>query len=234
MIDLGANRGGFSSLLRAKVPGTYHAVEANPALIQGLQRQPYASVRNCAVTGGATSVTLSVAENDEASSILSLQDSLFNAVETVEVEGRRLDSLLAEFTGFIDVLKVDIEGAEIDALPKLPPEALLRIGQISVEFHCAPVFGFASAPSSSAEGAARDAIAGLERHGFLALAFAPHFMDVLFINRDHFSVTAQQAMLWGQIANWTRRYTTARHVVGRRLPPRVRNGWGWYRNQPGG
>jgi len=224
VIDIGANRGGFSSALRAVVPGTYHAVEANPELIPSLEGGLYDSVRHCAVTDGATSATLHTAQNDQASSILSLEESVFDATDAIEVPGRSLDSVLEQFPGFLDVVKVDIEGAEIAALRTLSAETARRIGQMTVEFHCADVFGF----GSDSERDAADTIATLQSRGFLPCVFAPYKMDVLFVNREHFRISDAQAYLWRGFAGSTRAYVAARHSLARLIPPARRKGWGWY------
>ena len=224
VIDIGANRGGFSSALRAMVPGTFHAVEANPDLISGLGQGPYASVRHCAVTDGAASVTLHTAQNDEASSILSLENSAFEATGAVQVPGQSIDAVLEEFPGFLDVVKVDIEGAEIAALRTLRPETARRIGQMTVEFHCAGVFGF----GADSERDADETIAVLASRGLLPLVFAPFKMDVLFVNRQHFDVSVVDAALWRQFAHGIRYYVAARHAFARHVRPARRNGWGWY------
>ena len=224
VIDIGANRGGFSSALRASTPGTYHAVEANPELIPALDQGQFASVRHCAVTDGSARVTLYTAENDEASSILSLDGSTFDATGAVEVPGRSLDAVLEDFPGFLDVVKVDIEGAEMSALRTLRPETARRIGQLSVEFHCADVFGF----GSDSERDAAETIGMLESRGLLPLVFAPYKMDVLFLNRQHFGVSDARAARLQRLASGIRYYVGARHAVARRIPPARRGGWGWY------
>ena len=224
VIDIGANRGGFAAGLRGRTHGTYHAVEANPSLVPALRMQLYDSVRHCAVAGGAGTVRLHLADNDEASSILPLDKSSFrtDAVQDVAVNGCSLEDILSAFPGFLDVVKIDIEGAEIVALQSLSAATLSRIGQIAVEFHSADVFGFGLAASTATT------ISDLERSGFLALGFAPENMDVLFLNRRHFAITFHQARVWRLVAASTRSLVSLRHKIARRLPQRWRGNWGWY------
>src|SRR5262249_33443313 len=56
---------------------------------------------------------------------------------TMEVPGRTLASLISDagIPGKIEVLKLDIEGAELSVIDSLPDDLILRIGQITVEFH---------------------------------------------------------------------------------------------------
>jgi FkbM family methyltransferase len=208
--------------LRQIAPGAFHAIEANPALVAELQLQPFASVRCCAVAAGPGPKTLQVTENDEASSLLPLENGRFGVVRTVAVDGRTLDALLADVPGSLDVVKVDIEGAEVVALQGLQPATLKRIGQISVEFHCADVFGFNLVENSTA------AIKNLKAQGFLVLSFVPDRMDVLFVNREHFKITATRALRWRAQAAARRGYTQIGHAVARRWSRARRNGWGWY------
>lgn len=194
VVDLGANHGGFRNALSLFIhDGVYHAVEANPGLIEALRRQSYASVRHCAVTDGNTPVTLEIAKNDEASSILPLPvSSLVGAtkVGSVEIPGRSMDALLNEIPGFLNIVKVDIEGAEATALQTLTPCTLRRVGQITVEFHSHDMFGFDLVKPTMA------AIDHLRCHGFLALSFGHGKMDVLLLNREHFGITMRQSLIW--------------------------------------
>jgi FkbM family methyltransferase len=203
VVDLGANRGRFSALLRERFPGAYHAVEANPALISHLDRANFTSIRNCAVTATDARATLRVAANDEGSSILPLPtESVYNATEVakVEVDGMTLPNLLTLTvpTGAIDVMKVDIEGAEVAALAMLRSDDLRRIGQISVEFHSDPEFGFDIAAQTAA------AMRLLRASGFVMLDFEIGHKDVLFLNRKLNGLSKGQARYY-QAQAWTRR-----------------------------
>jgi FkbM family methyltransferase len=56
-------------------------------------------------------------------------------VDTYDVPVVTLDDLLRQVGGHVDVLKIDVEGAEFEVLEKATPGALARIDQILVEFH---------------------------------------------------------------------------------------------------
>lgn len=218
VVDLGTNRGAFLDHLSTVVPdGEFHCVEANPAFIPVL-RERYASAELCAVTASNQRVTLHVAANDEASSILPLSEhSGIGAVEvgSVAVEGRSMEAILSGFRGFIDVVKVDIEGAETDALLSLTPSTLERVGQFTVEFHTDPVFNFGLRKATKA------AIKHVKRHGFLVLSFAVSDMDVLLINREYFGIGRIQSAIWTLSVGWRRwkeasaqRTRPLRHRIG--------------------
>jgi FkbM family methyltransferase len=205
VLDLGANHGQFSADLAALYPGEYHAVEANPELAAMLECPPFASVRCIGVADRTGPIVLHLAKNDEGSSILSLPaTSVWDCVEVgrTTVAGIALSELLDLFPGRIDVLKADIEGAEVYALPTLTRDDIARIGQIAVEFHGARVFGL------GIHRKARRAIWRLRRLGFVALSFAPTDRDVLFVNRRMHRVSRIEALRWQLAAarsRWQRR-----------------------------
>jgi hypothetical protein len=127
-------------------------------------------------------IRFNVAKNDEGSSILTLPEtSVYDCTldRSAEVAGKRLESILAEIDEpRVDLLKVDIEGAEIEMLTTANATLLQAIGQITVEFHGDSIFGF---------GLHREverAIDRLKGLGFVVLNFCrPMRTDVLFVSR---------------------------------------------------
>jgi FkbM family methyltransferase len=89
-----------------------------------------------------------------------------------EVPTLSLDDLIAEVGGRIDVLKLDLEGAEFELLFSIAPTTLAAIGQLYVEFHDGTV------PELTGADRAR-AIERVERCGFRGIAF--NGRDVLFV-----------------------------------------------------
>lgn len=209
VVDAGANRGRFSEMLREVLPGDYHAVEANPSLVCALRRKPFLSVRHYAISARNGPVILQIARNDEGSSVLQLPAvSPYNAVEVdrVTVPGCTLDRLLDEISGTtVDVVKLDIEGAEVAALREATPRTLRRVGQLSIEFHGHESFGFGLRSDT------KDVIHKLRRCGFLVLDFGRDRLDVLCVNRDLLSVSRRQVVTWSTIAA-TRRWTRKLHA----------------------
>jgi FkbM family methyltransferase len=214
VLDLGANRGHFSEQLSARYPGSYHAVEANPALAAELSKNRlFETVSNRAVTDTSAPVVLRLGQNDVTSSVLRLPtESPYGALEvgTVQVEGVALKEFVAGRD--IHVLKLDIEGAEIAALASLTHADLQRIVQITVEFHGDRVFGFGLADATEA------AIEALRSHGFTALDFAPGHRDTLFINTRLHQASAATVARWrveAAAARWWIAAGPLRVIVGR-------------------
>jgi FkbM family methyltransferase len=194
VLDLGANRGEFAKQMSARYGGTYYLVEANPVLAEALRVEGRFPVWHCAVAATEGPIPFNIAQNDEGSSILNLpMESVYNCVlrETIEVQARKLESLLPEIGApRIDLLKMDIEGAEVMVLRSLPGATLRAIGQITVEFHSAPMFGF------DLRRDVEEVIRSLRRHGFLCLDFSWSRRDVLFVNRAIHHIPQLQRVRW--------------------------------------
>lgn len=208
IVDLGANRGEFALQMSRRFGGRYYLVEGNPELQESLRARTPFHVLPYAVAPADGPIRFNVAKNDEGSSILALpQTSVYDCTleRSVEVPGKRLESILAEIDEpRIDVLKVDIEGAEIEMLTTADPSRLGAIGQITVEFHGDSIFGFGLHQEVER---AIDRLKGL---GFVALNFSrPMRTDVLFVSRAAHGLS-QPTGLWWQLC-----YDHASHLVRR-------------------
>jgi FkbM family methyltransferase len=198
VLDLGAYRGEFAKEMSARYGGTYYLVEANPVLAEALRVEGRFPVWPCAVADTEGSIPFHIAHNDTGSSLLTLpRESVYNCVlrETVQVQARQLESLLTEIRApRIDLLKMDIEGAEVGILRSLSRATLRAIGQITVKFSSEPVFGF------DADDRRRDVeevIRSLQRHGFLCVDFSGTArLDVLFVNCALHRIPWLQRMMW--------------------------------------
>jgi FkbM family methyltransferase len=96
-------------------------------------------------------------------------------VDAYEVPVVTLDDLLERVGGRIDVLKMDVEGAEFDVINRTSREALVRIDQILVEFHDGTVPEFTRVDRDTA-------IRRLRTLGFDAIEY--NGRDVLFVRRS--------------------------------------------------
>lgn len=195
VLDLGANRGEFAKQMSDLFGGTYHLVEANPELSNELAIDGRFSVLNYAVTDSEGPISFNLANNDEGSSILTLpKQNALNCVlrETVIVQAKRLESIISELgISKIDLLKMDIEGSEVSVLATLDPGILERIGQITVEFHSAPEFGFDLGPG------VEQVLRRMRKLNFVTMDFSfPRRIDVLFINRSMNKISSGDAIRW--------------------------------------
>jgi FkbM family methyltransferase len=219
IVDCGANKGGFSREMSDRFGGEYTLAEANPLLSEMLRSEKRFRVIHCAVSDREGTIPFNIAVNDEGSSILALptQSTIECTLQKiVEVPTRKIEAILAE-TGSrqIDLLKIDIEGAEIQVLDSISAAALETIGQITVEFHCDSLFGFGMADDVSR------VIARLRGLGFLCLDFSnDRRLDVLFINLGRYPLS------W-----WRRKILEMKYFPPRwrrpltRLAPHFVRGW---------
>ncbi len=134
VLDLGANTGEFSRQITADFHCAVHAVEASPLMYAALPENPLITNHQVAICSTDGPVLLHISSNPEATSLQRLKG--FSYSEQVEVCGRKLTTFVSEQRILrIDLLKLDIEGAEIGVLKSLPSEFLNSIDQVSVEFH---------------------------------------------------------------------------------------------------
>ncbi len=195
VLDAGANRGEFSRELRKGFGGTYLLIEANAGLCEGLREVEGFTVRQAALCSHDGPVGFNLSRNDEGSSLLPLpEDAVIGNVlaEKVEVPGVSLAAVLREQSRDFDVVKMDVEGAELEILRSAPAEALQSVGQLTVEFHCGPAFGLAC-PVEEVD----DVIARLQGLGFLALDFSHSTRgNVLFINLAKHAIPLPRRLAW--------------------------------------
>lgn len=182
VLDVGANHGEFARELQCRYGCFAVLVEANPRLCLEIERTTQLRVLHAAVAAESGTLSFNISQNDEGSSILALPEvSTLGCVlaETVEVPAKTLAEA-SDFFGLdtIDLLKMDIEGAEVEVLQNCPVSLLRRVAQITVEFHCADVFGFGGRDAVEA------VIARLRSCGFTPYVFDPDFTDVLFVNHS--------------------------------------------------
>jgi len=125
-VDVGANIGYFTLLGASLVGpgGRVVAVEAHPRLAELLQRNViingyhgYVTSHHGAAWSEATDLKLHLRRNFASNSSIGSIGSdalvrLGDTEEVIEVQGLRLDDLLAD-TPRVDVIKVDVEGAEV-------------------------------------------------------------------------------------------------------------------------
>lgn len=184
VIDCGANRGDFSCWLSENTRAKVIAYEPDPRLFGLLPERERVTYYNLALA--ASDGQLSLYLGDElCSSIVHREHSNAKEVKVTAVE---LSAHLASCeVGTIGLLKLDIEGAELDVLPALTTEFLARVKQITCEFH--EFLDPTTLPR------VETVIRTLEVHGFYAINFSRHnYGDVLFINRRYLDVGVWQQL----------------------------------------
>ena len=144
VMDLGANVGGFSLLLQLmKIPlKKVAAIEMNPNTYSrmrfNLERNLDCALdlSNAAVCGERTTFQLSLGRG-------STSDSLYSgggAGKPYEIRGVTLDDVYAaSFAGeTVDLMKLDVEGAEYDILASPFCECLKQVSNLIIEIHPMP------------------------------------------------------------------------------------------------
>lgn len=134
VLDLGANAGAFSQAMIQRFGCVCHAVEANPAMADLIPAGPRLHVHRHAMGGRSGEATFHVGADPLASSLLPLDASDYTASITVPVV--TLGELLErEGIEHVDLLKADIEGAEVALFESCSDSDLMRVDQITTEFH---------------------------------------------------------------------------------------------------
>ncbi|MFO0811525.1 MAG: FkbM family methyltransferase [Gemmataceae bacterium] len=181
VLDLGANRGEFSRTMADRYAARCYAVEASPAVFAVLEETAQVRKFHYAVWSKVQDLTFHLSGNSECSSLHEIPAE--SPVGQVTVPGIDLDTLVRRHAlPPVDLLKVDIEGAEIEALAAASDRLLAGITQITVEFH-----DFNGQVDGKAIRATRKR---LESLGFLCLRFSLRdHCNTLFLNRAHSRTT---------------------------------------------
>lgn len=202
VVDLGANRGDFSGQTVNRWGCTVYAVEPVPALFAQIEEHPKIKKFNYAISSTNQIVSLNLLPNRCASTY-----RLFEESETavVSVRGVTLETFLTQNdVRVIDLLKIDIEGSELELFLALDPARFEQIGQITVEFHD---FLFP---------AMRLTVEAVKRHigarGFYCIPFSRDNTDVLFVNKRKIT-----RLEYVYMRCWVRNYTGLRRMMARRF-----------------
>lgn len=139
VIDLGACLGEFTLALSKMFPVEQAVlVEANPTNFKQIEPQPNLQIFHRVVTGLPCTGPVTFLEDTRSPYNGSVRFDYFKeSMQVHQVAPITLSELLGYFPTDreIDLLKVDIEGAEYELLANTPEEDLKRFRQITVEFH---------------------------------------------------------------------------------------------------
>jgi FkbM family methyltransferase len=138
IVDLGANIGLSARYLSERYPAArVIAYEPDPEIMRlaqlNLRGHPQVTLRNCAAAGSPGSMTLHRFPGGSWGTSAFVTKQLVS--DTFLTEAVTLDSIIAEL-GEIDILKIDIEGAEHEVLSAC--SHLDRVGCIVGEMHPIP------------------------------------------------------------------------------------------------
>jgi FkbM family methyltransferase len=178
VIDCGANIGAFSAAMAERFSCRCHAIEPVMANFARIPDDPRIIKHNRAVVGSARELELRLSPDPTRHSIMAE-----SGVDSTTTQGNVMGVTLDQFCrdnalGEIDVLKMDIEGAEFEVIDRADDRLIRRIRQITIEFH--RFLG----PTSVAEIDRR--IARLRSAGFYELRYTlrRNTADVLLVSRS--------------------------------------------------
>lgn len=181
VVDAGAHKGEFSQALSARFGCRCVQIEANPELVSALKMESGVQVVSAALAGADGSAQFIFRQNIEAGSLFPLcpdRDLRVTTVEKISLE-TLLDRSNLES---VDLLKLDIEGAEFEVLGTAPAGLLRRISQITVEFHD-------FLPEFAGQGLFADIRSRLNEIGFACCSISFRTSgDVIFLSRERFNL----------------------------------------------
>ena len=133
VVDCGANVGRFSMEMIRRFGCLCYAIEAAPLTFRQIPTMPNLHRYNFAVCATNNLVTMSINKEDSTRSIVNLNSTQ----KSVTVKGCHLGEFLErELAGrTIDLIKMDIEGSEIEVIDSLNDDLIKRVGQWTIEFH---------------------------------------------------------------------------------------------------
>ena len=174
VLDLGAFKGEFSREIAELTGSRVVAVEANPTLVAAMPAVEGVKLLNLAVADREGHLRLFIGSNLLGTSVYASHP--YASDETVDVPATTLASVIAQHCGGrVDLLKVNIEGAEIRMLRSTDDSVLQGIAQITIQFH-----DFIPELDQAAD--VVEAKRRLRELGFGEILFKSPNKDVLFVN----------------------------------------------------
>lgn len=180
ILDLGANHGRFSAILHQLTDAQCTAIEPTPALYNQIVDGPRLKKMQYAISGHCGEADFHISDQSEASGLARV--AIGSEVAQISVPTITLDALIEQGgVRHLDLVKMDIEGAELMALLDSSDQTLLRVAQITIEFH-----DFCGLLSRHDVERIRDRFRAL---GFREFRFSRSNMDVLFVNTRFLSLS---------------------------------------------
>jgi FkbM family methyltransferase len=133
VIDCGANLGAFSMEMIRRFECRCYAFEASPLVFSRLPKHPCLVAQNFAICGSDRNVWLALNEDSTRNTLMA---TIQKKDRQIEIKGRHLGRLMSDLrVTWIEVLKMDIEGAELEVLDSLNDHFFHNVGQVTIEFH---------------------------------------------------------------------------------------------------
>ncbi|NJK70039.1 MAG: FkbM family methyltransferase [Microcoleus sp. CSU_2_2] len=183
VIDLGANVGQFSEGITSAYQCQCYALEAVPAVYSQIQENRLVKKFNYAISDRNEPLTIYISDNRECNSISQEAATVYGLQGAISVDGITLETFLKnQKIELIDVLKIDIEGAEEAVFNSTSDATLCNVKQLTIEFHD-------FVPGSISAEEVKKITSRLKRLGFLCIPFSyllPEMdtCDFLFINTN--------------------------------------------------
>jgi FkbM family methyltransferase len=209
VVDLGANRGDFAAEMVRKFGCTAYAVEAVQEIYEQIPQSPSLTAYHVAIGGTDGTARIFLYGGLGCSIRSDYVPELGDRQEIVEQV-----SLATLFDragiGLVDLMKVDIEGAEIEMFESASDDQLRAVAQLTVEFH-----DFLYPDLVAPVGAIKRRLCGL---GFAEIKFTRNNADVLFVNRNRLSLSALEEAHLQWIVRYRERVRIRirRHLLGKR------------------
>lgn len=173
VVDLGFNEGAFANEVVRRFGCRVYATEPLASLRAAATTHRDVDLDGVAIAASAGTVVL----HDNPSRCATVEASLAqDGARGVAVEAVTLEQFLSRVPDEVALLKLDIEGAELEVLVGAPAATLARVRQMTVEFH--------DFLDPTLEPQVRSVYARLARLGFARVRFARGNDDVLFIRSD--------------------------------------------------
>lgn len=132
VVDCGSNRGEFARHCAERLGASVVSYEADPEVAARLPTIPGVTFVNAAVAGRPGTIEI----RRSPGTCSSIRFHAATGSPTAQVPAVTFQQILdAHGLDTVDLLKLDIEGAELDVFEQTPVDTLARCAQITCEFH---------------------------------------------------------------------------------------------------
>lgn len=186
VVDLGMNLGAFSRWITANTDTRVVGVEPVPALFAAMSAMPRMTALQYAIASSSGSFDLVLNEG----SCAALESTGLGEESAHRITVRAItlaEPFAQQDLEFVDLLKIDIEGAELDVLADAPAAILKRCRQITCEFH-----NFWDPTLTPRVHAVQRR---LETLGFTRINFSLDDTDTLFLQRARLGLSRQDLQI---------------------------------------